>query len=80
MWSLGQRKRYFSIVFIRVAGAGVFGWSRSRDFHPAPFPTLQYFKYFFLRDLSMTDYDNDNDDFDNDDYDNDDYDYDYDYG
>ena len=37
-------------VFIRVAGAfgaGVFGWSRSRNCHPAPAPTptptLQYF-------------------------------------
>ena len=29
-------------------GAGVFGWSRSRNFHPAPAPTptLQYLKYF----------------------------------
>ena len=27
-------------------GAGVFGWSRSRNFHPAPTPTLQYLKYF----------------------------------
>ena len=24
----------------RVAGAGLFGWSRSRNFHPAPAPTL----------------------------------------
>ena len=32
----------------RVAGAGFFGCSRSRNFPPAPAPTptLQYFKYF----------------------------------
>ena len=35
------------IILTRVAGAGVFGWSQSRNFlpAPAPTPTLQYFKY-----------------------------------
>ena len=34
--------------FLAGAGAEVFGWSRSRNFHPAPAPTptLQYLKYF----------------------------------
>ena len=50
-------------------GAGVFGWSRSRNFHPAPAstPTLQYLKYFVF---TGHDYDYDYDcDYDNDDYD-----------
>ena len=40
---------------VRVVGAGVFGWIRSRNFHPAPAraPTLQYLKYFGL-DLTRT--------------------------
>ena len=61
-------------------GAGVFGWSRSRNVHPDPAPTLQYFKYFVFTgtkyDYDYDDYDQDNDNENNDDYDYEDYDYD----
>ena len=33
------------VYVISVAGAGVFGWSRSRFFHPAPAPDLRYILY-----------------------------------
>ena len=37
---------FFSTLTCRVAGAALFGWSRSHFFGPAPAPTLQYLKYF----------------------------------
>ena len=51
----------------KPVGAGVFGWSRSRNFRPAltPTPTLQYFKYFVFTGPKY-DYDNDDYDYDND--------------
>ena len=55
---------------LEPVGAGVFGWSRCRNFHPAPAPTLQYFKYFvFTGPKYDCDYDYDYDDYDDDDYD-----------
>ena len=66
-------------------GAGVFGWSRSRNFHPAlaPTPTVQYLKYIvFTGPKYAYKYDYDYKyyyDYDYDDYEYDDYDYEYDY-
>ena len=44
------KTKNFCPGLLEPVGAGVSGWSRSRNFHqaPAPTPTLQYLKYFFF--------------------------------